>query len=151
MYIVTMIILLSILVIIHEMGHFFVARMLGIKAEKFGFGLPFGPLLYETTWGNTKICIHALLLGGYVAFPDDDPDSNIPKDDPSRISNRKVWERALVISAGVAANAFLAYLIVLFVAGFSGGVPSGKYNVLIGGILPDKNISAQYYRGKKRG
>ena len=142
MYIITMLILLSILVLIHELGHFSVARMLGIKVERFGFGLPFGPTLFETTWGETKICIHALLLGGYVSFPDDDPDSPLPKDDPGRISNRKVWERALVISAGVVANTILAYLIVLFVAGFSGGVPSGKYNVYIDGLISGKSLSA---------
>ena len=126
-----------------KLGHFGVARMLGIKAERFGFGLPFGPILYETKWGDTKICIHALLLGGYVAFPDDDPDSEVPKDDPSRISNRKIWERVLVVSAGVAANALIAYLLVLFVAAFSGGIPSGKFDVYINGVEKGKSLSAE--------
>ncbi|MFH0702671.1 MAG: site-2 protease family protein [bacterium] len=148
MHIITMLFLISILVLIHELGHFGAARMLGIKVEKFGFGLPFGPILYETKWGETKICIHALLLGGYVAFPDDDPDNNLPKDDPSRISNRKVWEKTFVVSAGVIANAFLAYLIVLFVAGFSGQLPSGKYNVFIDEIQTNKTLSANHIGAK---
>src|SRR3989339_1737988 len=110
MHIITMLVLLSVLVIVHELGHFSVARMLGIRVERFGFGLPFGPTLYETMWGKTKVVVHALLLGGYVAFPDDDPDSDVPEDDPGRISNRKVWERFLVIIAGVSANVVIAYL-----------------------------------------
>ncbi|MCK7502908.1 MAG: site-2 protease family protein [Desulfobacterales bacterium] len=101
MHIFTMLFLLSILVLVHELGHFGAARALGIRVEKFGFGLPFGPTLYETIWGKTKIIVHAFLLGGYVSFPDDDPDSEIPKDDPGRILNRKPWERFVVISAGL--------------------------------------------------
>lgn len=143
MHIITMLVLLSILILIHEMGHFMVARMLGIKAEKFGFGLPFGPTLYKTKWGDTEVCIHAFLLGGYVSFPDDNPDSNIPENDPRRISNRKVWERAAVVSAGVTANALIAYFLVLFVAGFSGELPSGKYNVFVKDVLSEKNLSAK--------
>jgi len=149
MHILTMLILLSVLILVHELGHFGVARMFGIKVDRFGFGLPFGPTLFEKKWGNTTVCIHALLLGGYVAFPDDDPDSDIPKDDPDRISNRPVWQRALVVTAGVAANALIAYLIVLFVAAASQGVPSGKYNVYIEGLQPDKTLSANYIGVKK--
>lgn len=142
MHILTMLLLLSILILVHELGHFLAARYFGIKVEKFGFGLPFGPTLYETKWGDTKICVHAFLLGGYVSFPDDEPDSDLPSDSPQRISNRNVWERAVVVSAGVVSNAIIAYLIVLFVAGFSGGLPSGKYKVFVEGLQPDKTLSS---------
>lgn len=142
MHIITMLMLLSILILVHELGHFGVARMLGIKVERFGFGLPFGPILYETKWGETKICIHAFLLGGYVSFPDDDPDCDLPKDDPRRISNKKVWERFAVVSAGVTANAILAYFLVLFVAGFSGGLPSGDYNIFVKDLQKDNGLAA---------
>src|ERR1035437_7417981 len=101
MHIFTMLFLISILVLVHELGHFGVARLVGAKPERFGFGLPFGPTLYERKWGDTTICVHALLLGGYVSFPDDDPDSEIPKDDSRRLSNKSVWQRFLIISAGV--------------------------------------------------
>ncbi len=137
-----MLLLLSVLIIVHEFGHFIVARMLKIKVEKFGFGLPFGPTLYETKWGDTKICIHSFLLGGYVSFPDDDPDSELPKDSPERIANRKVWERFLVISAGVTANAIIAYVIVLMVAGFSGNIPANKYNIYVDGLQEGKNYAS---------
>lgn len=142
MHIFTMLILLSILVLVHELGHFGVARALGIKVERFGFGLPIGPTLYETVWGKTKICVHAFLLGGYVSFPDDDPDSDVPMDDPGRISNRKIWERFLVIVAGVTANIVAAFLLVLLVAVISGNLPSGKYNVFVAGVQEGKNYPA---------
>lgn len=142
MHIITMLLLLSVLILVHELGHFLAARKLGIKVEKFGFGLPFGPLLYETQWGDTKVCVHSFLLGGYVSFPDDEPDSEIPLDSPQRIANRKIWERLIVVSAGVTANAIIAYFIVLFVAGVSGGLPSGKYQVFVDGLQPDKALSS---------
>ncbi len=142
MHIFTMLALLSILILVHEMGHFLVARKLGIKVERFGFGLPFGPTLYETKWGDTIICVHSFLLGGYVSFPDDDPDSDIPADSQLRIANRKIWERTLVVSAGVIANAVIAYLIVLFVAGFSGGLPSGNFNIYVDSLQSDKSMSS---------
>ncbi len=142
MHIITMLALLSILILVHEFGHFIVARMLGIKVERFGFGLPFGPTLYETKWKDVKICVHSFLLGGYVSFPDDDPDSEIPKDSPQRIANRKVWERFLVVSAGVTANVIIAYVIVLMVAGFSGSVPANKYNIFVEELQEGKNYAS---------
>ena len=142
MHIITMLALLSVLILVHELGHFLVARKLGIKVEKFGFGMPIGPTFFETKWGDTKICIHYFLLGGYVAFPDDEEESDIPKDSPLRIANRNVWERFLVVTAGVTANVIVAYLIVLFVAVFSGALPSGKYNIFVDSLQDDKTYSA---------
>ena len=54
-----MILLISVLILVHELGHFLVARAVGLKPEKFGFGLPFGPTLYEKKWGDTVVCVHA--------------------------------------------------------------------------------------------
>ena len=74
MNIIIMLLLISFLILIHELGHFMSARALGIKVDKFGFGLPFGPTLFKGKIGDTEILVHALLLGGYVTFPDDDTD-----------------------------------------------------------------------------
>ena len=100
MHIIEMILLISALIIVHEAGHFFVARALGIRVDKVGFGLPIGPTLFEKKIGEITYCIHAFLLGGYVGFPDDDPDSKIPLDDPDRIANRPAWQKIAVVSEG---------------------------------------------------
>ena len=84
MSIIIMLILLSILILVHEAGHYLAARMFGIKVDKFGFGLPIGPTLWEKQCGDTKILVHAFLLGGYVAFPDDDKENPLPEDSPDR-------------------------------------------------------------------
>ena len=143
MSLIIMILLISVLILVHELGHFLVARAVGLKPEKFGFGLPFGPTLYEKKWGDTVVCVHAFLLGGYVSFADDDPDSPLPEDDENRIMNRPIWQRFLIVSAGVFANAVLAYVLVLIVALGSGGVPVGKYNVYVDDLYPKSTTVAQ--------
>ena len=62
---------------------------------------------------EVEYSLRAIPLGGYVGFPDDDPDSPYPKDDPDLLRNRPVGQRALVISAGIIANVILAYSVLL--------------------------------------
>lgn len=136
-----MILLLSVLILVHEAGHFMAARAFGMKVERFGFGLPVGPVLYETQWGDTKILIHALLLGGYVAFPDDDKDCDLAKDSPERFLNKPIYQRAIVVSAGVFANVVCAFVFVFLTAALWGHIPSGKYNIFVNDITAAKGES----------
>lgn len=141
MSIIIMILLLSVLVLVHEAGHFLSAKMFGMKVEKFGFGLPVGPVLYQTQLGDTKILIHALLLGGYVAFPDDEKDNELPADSLDRFSNRPVYQRAIVVSAGVIANVLCAFAFVFLTAALWGHLPSGRYDIYTNEIVAPKGGS----------
>lgn len=133
-----MLLLLSVLVLVHEAGHFLAARFFKIKVEKFGFGLPVGPTLYETQWGDTKILIHAFLLGGYVAFPDDEKDCELSQDSSERFMNRPIYQRAVVVSAGVLANVICAFAFVFLTAALWGHMPSGKYEIYVNDIIAPK-------------
>ena len=141
MSIIIMILLLSFLILVHEAGHFMAAKMLGIKVDKFGFGLPIGPTLWSKRVGDVEVLVHACLLGGYVAFPDDDKESNLPADSKDRFVNRPVWQRMIVISAGVIANVITAILLVMFTATIWGKLPSGNYQVFINSITAEKTES----------
>ncbi|MGN1125676.1 MAG: RIP metalloprotease RseP [Candidatus Gastranaerophilaceae bacterium] len=141
MSIIIMLVLLSVLILVHEIGHFITARMFGIKVDKFGFGLPIGPTLFEKKFGDLTILIHAFLLGGYVSFPDDEKDCDLPEDSPDRFLNRPIYQRAVVVSAGVAFNVICAYLIVLFAAFWWGHMPAGKYDVFVNNIQAEKTAS----------
>ena len=142
MHIIQMILLISALILVHEAGHFFVARALGIRVDRVGLGLSIGPTLFEKKIGEITYCVHAFLLGGYVGFPDDDPESKIPADDPDRISNRPAWQKLAVISAGVISNIIFAYLIVFFVAFSTNTLPSGQYDITINSVQ-EGNVGAK--------
>lgn len=134
--------ILSVLVLIHEAGHFFVARKFGIKVEEFGFGIP--PRAWGKKIGETLYSINWLPIGGFVKlFGEDEAGAGRigangkeqkPKTtDLSRaFFARPVWQRALVVVAGVVMNALLAFLIYyvfLFVSGFKTELPLfTKYN-----------------------
>lgn len=136
-----MLILISLLVLVHELGHYLAARAFGIQVSHFGIGLPIGPTLFETKIGETKLTIHAFLLGGYVSFPDDEDDEELlktlPLDSPKRFRNKKPWQKAIVVSAGVFANVVFAILLVIFCALYYHKLPSGKYDVFIDGFAPN--------------
>lgn len=134
-----MILLLSVLILVHEAGHFLAAKAFKMKVDKFGFGLPIGPTLWEKQVGDVKVLVHAFLLGGYVSFPDDDKDVDLPKDSPDRFLNRPIYQRLIVVSAGVTANVICALVFVLLTAALWGQMPSGKYEVFANKIVPEKN------------
>jgi membrane-associated protease RseP (regulator of RpoE activity) len=102
---------LAVLIIVHELGHFAAARFQGIHVNRFSIG--FGPVLLKYQGPETEYAIRAFPLGGFVGFPDDDPDSEIPEDDPNLLGNRPILDRAIVISAGVIANLIFAYFLLV--------------------------------------
>lgn len=150
MNIIIMLLLISFLILVHELGHFMSARFLGIKVDKFGFGLPFGPTLFKGKIGDTEIFVHALLLGGYVAFPDDDTESKEEKNPEDLFKNKPIWKRAIVVSAGVIANVICAILLVIFTASVWHKLPAGKYNITVDKITAPKSASV-HYSGLKKG
>lgn len=141
MSIIIMILLLSFLVLVHEAGHFYAARALGIKVSKFGFGLPIGPTLWSKQVGDVEVLVHAFLLGGYVSFPDDEKESGVVIPDEDKFMNKPVWKRMIVISAGVIANIITAIVFVLITAFVWGKLPSGQYEVYINKIVAEKSES----------
>ena len=138
---IIMILLISVLILVHEAGHFFSARMFGIKVDKFGIGLPIGPTLWEKKVGDITLIIHAFLFGGYVSFPDDDQESDIPLDSKDRLLNRPAWQRAIVFSAGVGANVICAFVLVLLTAFLWHNMPSGKFDTYVKEISAAKDAS----------
>ncbi|XP_068644351.1 probable membrane metalloprotease ARASP2, chloroplastic [Aristolochia californica] len=112
--------ILAAIIIVHETGHFLAAQLQGIHVSKFAVG--FGPVLAKFNANNVEYSIRAFPLGGFVGFPDNDPDSEIPVDDVNLLKNRPILDRFLVISAGVVANVIFAYMII-FTQVVSVGLP----------------------------
>jgi membrane-associated protease RseP (regulator of RpoE activity) len=128
---------LALLIFVHELGHFMAARLQGIHVNRFSIG--FGPILWKFQGPETEYALRAIPLGGFVGFPDDDPESDIPPTDPNLLRNRPVLDRAIVISAGVIANMVFAYLVFVLQFG-SIGIPDSfmlKPGIFVANIIPD--------------
>ncbi|MBW4547963.1 MAG: RIP metalloprotease RseP [Symplocastrum torsivum CPER-KK1] len=141
MSILAAIAVLAILIVVHELGHFMAARLQGIYANRFSLG--FGPILWKYQGPETEYAIRAFPLGGFVGFPDDDPDSDIPPDDPNLLRNRPVLDRAIVISAGVIANLIFAYFLLVTQAGTVGIPGFNEAGVLIPQVAAESSAIAQ--------
>ncbi len=131
---IVFIFILSILVLIHEAGHYLVAKKFGIKVEEFGFGFP--PRLWGKQKGETMYTINWLPIGGFVKLYGEDEAGGgkvtlhhgevANKDIKRAFFARPVWQRALVVLAGVIMNVFLAiavYYIFMFISGFKTEIP----------------------------
>ncbi len=107
-----MLIVLGIMVLVHEFGHFIVAKWCGVRVEVFSIGFP--PRLFGFRRGDTDYRISLLPLGGYVKFAGGEP-GDVPTGDPHELPSRPRWQRILISFAGPAANFVLAFVLL---AGF---------------------------------
>lgn len=136
--------IISLMIIVHEFGHWIVARRLGFQTPIFGFGLPFGGYLKIGKWKETEFRFHWFVLGGYVAIPElgDESSEETLKEMPNLkpLSSFPVWKRACVASAGVVFNLIFAYLMCLIMVATI-GPPSSKGNVVITHLLDSASAS----------
>jgi regulator of sigma E protease len=136
-------IILSILVLIHELGHFTVARMIGVKVEEFGFGLP--PRIYGRKIRGIIYSLNWLPIGGFVKLAGEDESPSpkspkYPKHPKSFFFARSKKERALILLAGVAMNFLLAVGITTYL--LTQGVQEPTGQVHIERVLPGSPASA---------
>lgn len=104
---VPMIVLLGLLIFVHELGHFLVAKYFGVRVEVFSLG--FGPKIFKILKGDTEYAISAVPLGGYVKMFGDDPSSEVRPDQKSYAFNHKpVAQRIAIVLAGPLMNLFFA-------------------------------------------
>ena len=105
------ILVLGALIFFHELGHFLVARLMGIGVKAFSLG--FGPRLWKKTWGQTEYRLSALPLGGYVQLVGEQADEELPEGfaGDQSFSLRPPWQRMCVVAAGPIFNFILAWFI----------------------------------------
>src|SRR3989344_5243660 len=94
---------ISILILVHELGHFLAAKFFNVKVEEFGFGFP--PRLFYKQVGETKYSINLLPLGGFVKLLGESPAAPVPETEKHRsFSSQNAGKRTLIIIAGVLMN-----------------------------------------------
>lgn len=115
-YIIVAIIVLLLMVLIHELGHYTAGKILKFKINEFSVG--FGPkILQKTKKNGEKITLRAFPLGGYCAFEGEDEEN---KDNPEAFNNQKPWKRLIVLFCGAFFN-FLSAIIFSFILLISSG------------------------------
>jgi len=115
----SLIIVLGVLIFFHELGHFLVARVLGVGVERFSLG--FGPKLVGKKIGITEYRISAIPLGGYVKMVGESPDSELDiRDIPISFTHKHVLKRILIVAAGPFFNILLAMIIFFGIFQISG-------------------------------
>jgi len=127
---------LGLLIFFHEAGHFLAAILQKIKVS--GFSIGFGPALFQKEIKGITYSIRSLPLGGYVSFPDEEQDNLDTSNDPDLLKNRPIYQRAIVISAGVIANLLLAWIVLIGQATFAGIPNQPEPGVIIMGIQPEE-------------
>ncbi len=110
--IVAFIVLIGVMVVVHEFGHFFVAKVCGVRVESFSVG--FGPRLFGVKRGDTDYKVCLLPLGGYVKMTGENPTEGEALNDPAAFTSHPRWQRMLIGLAGPVANFILAFLLMLF-------------------------------------
>lgn len=131
--VLAVILVLGVLIFFHELGHFLVARLVGVRVLRFSLG--FGPRIWGFNRGGTDYCLSLIPLGGYVKLLGENPAEPLPPEDiPYSFSHRPLKDRALIVLAGPVANFVLAWLLFALVFLFQGRpymLPA------VGSIMPD--------------
>lgn len=115
-------ILLGLLIFVHELGHFLVAKFFGVRVETFSLG--FGKKVLSFQRGDTVYCLSAIPLGGYVKMFGDDPSAEVPVDQRSyAFLYKPVMQRVAIVLAGPLMNLFFAIFIFTVIAGLGEEMP----------------------------
>ncbi|MDQ6825860.1 MAG: M50 family metallopeptidase [Candidatus Eremiobacteraeota bacterium] len=139
----TFLFMLSVLVVLHELGHFILARRNGVRVNEFAVG--FGPKLWKTTGkrSGTVYALNAFPIGGYCAMQGEDGKTSeaeqqrrarvagVTRYEADNFQSKSVWQRLAIIVAGPFANFVLAFVI-LFLGSALFGEPTGKFQPVIG-------------------
>ena len=136
MYIIVAILLLAILIVVHEFGHFMAARLMKIDVTEFSVG--FGPKLlkWKSKKYETDFSVRAVPLGGFCAFYGEDDTKGESKDDPRAFAKQNVWKRMFVILMGPLMNFVLAFCVAAVFFWCAGNVvPTGEVDPFISQVM----------------
>ena len=123
--VIAFIVLIGVMVVVHEFGHFVVAKLCGVRVEAFSIG--FGPRLFGVKCGDTDYKVCLLPLGGYVKMTGENPaEGDQPVDDPGAFKSHPRWQRMLIGLAGPVFNFMLAFVLMVFYFDWINEVPDVK-------------------------
>ncbi len=136
---------LSILVFVHELGHFLASKLFKIRVDEFAIGFP--PKIFSFKKGETTYALNALPLGGYVKIHGENPEDATDPTDKRNFQNVSWWKQVVVLAAGVTFNLIFAWLLLSLslmigtskasLDGIDPAYISGPQKVIIQDVTPD--------------
>ena len=130
--IILFLLILGVIVFFHELGHFVMAKLYGVKVEEFAIGFP--PKIFGIKKGETEYRLNWVPLGGYCKIVGEDGEE---KEDPRSFGSKSIFQRFQIISAGILMNFFLAFVIFSFI--FMIGFPQDITGKNLSIIKADEN------------
>ena len=132
MGIVLAILVFSLIVFVHELGHFLLAKMNKIRVDEFSIGM--GPRLLSTVKGETRYSLKLFPIGGSCMMGEDDVDDM----SEGSFNSKSVWARIAVVAAGAVFNFILAFIFAVIIVGYT-----GYDEPVISGVLPGYSAEAE--------
>src|SRR6185436_17195177 len=120
--------ILIVLIWVHELGHFSVAKLFKVRVDEFAIGFP--PRLFSRVWGETRYSLSLILVGGYVKIFGENPGEG--QGDPRALTSKNRGIQAAVMLAGIAFNLLFAWLALS--AGYMYGLPAAASDDALGPI-----------------
>ena len=110
----------SVIIMIHELGHFAAAKAFGVKVEEFSIGM--GPALLHFQGKETRYSLRAIPMGGYVQMEGEDSESQ----DPCAFCRQKAWKRFVIVSAGAVMNLLLGFVVAVAMVSMKGYIGTAQ-------------------------
>lgn len=132
-YILAAILMLGVMVMVHEFGHFCAARLTGIPVKEFAIGFGPGLVSWNSKKYETRFFIRAIPMGGYCMFYGEDDTEEKEKDDERNLNNYPVWKRLLTILMGPVMNFVLALVVAIGIFTVVGVDHGGEYGYCVVG------------------
>ena len=126
MTIIYAILIFCLLIFVHELGHFLVAKACGVKVTEFAIGM--GPAIFSKQKGETLYSIRVFPIGGYCAMEGEDEDS----EEPRALNNQPAWQRACILAAGSFMNLLTCVVLLIIIAFWA-----GQASTTIDQVTPD--------------
>jgi regulator of sigma E protease len=136
--ILSFVFVLGVLIFVHELGHFLMARRIGVRVLTFSLG--FGPKLLTIRRGDTEYCLSAIPLGGYVKMAGENPEDNRTGADDEFLSKTK-WQRFQVLVMGPIMNLALALIVMTLVYYQGAPVPAHENYPVVVGSFNDNSVA----------
>ncbi|HEX9366417.1 MAG TPA: RIP metalloprotease RseP [Vicinamibacterales bacterium] len=131
---------LGVLIFVHELGHFLMARRIGVRVITFSLG--FGPKLLNIKRGDTEYCVSAIPLGGYVKMAGENPEDS-RTGAPDEFLSKGKWQRFQVLVMGPIMNLVLAVVVMAVVLYQGAQVPAFEQQTVVIGAFSDTSVAAK--------